>query len=61
MKSVRRSRRVRLPNTKAEGYLDTAIRLLIGVVIGGLLMAGIYALFDTVLLPGMAEHIQRMV
>lgn len=39
-----------LKNNKAEGFVDTAIKILMAVVIGALLLAGLYALFgDTVL------------
>lgn len=45
---------------RGEGYIDTAILIIISVVIGGLLLAGLYSLFNNVLLPGLAERIQDM-
>ena len=30
---------------KAEGYVDSGVKILIAVVIGALLLAGLYALF----------------
>ena len=32
---------------RAEGYIDTAVKIIIGVVIGGVLLAGLYTLFNT--------------
>ena len=34
-----------LCNTRGEGYIDTAIKILIAVVLGALLLAGLYTLF----------------
>ena len=36
---------------KGEGYIDTALKIIISVVIGGLLLAGLYTLFNTTILP----------
>ena len=36
---------------KAEGYVDSGVKILIAVVIGALLLAGLYALFNTTILP----------
>ncbi len=47
-------------NKKAEMYVDTAVKLIISVVIGALLLAGIYQLFNGVVLPGLADRIQDM-
>lgn len=42
--------RQKLREQKAEGYVDTAVKILMAVVIGALLLAGLYALFgDTVM------------
>ncbi len=43
--------KARLCDTKGEGYVDTAIKIIIAVVIGGLLMAGLIALFNNVIMP----------
>ena len=32
-------------NNRGEGYIDTAVKILIAVVLGALLLAGLYALF----------------
>ena len=49
-----------LKGKRAEGYADTAVKMITAVVIGGLLLAGLYAMFNNVLLPGLAERIQVM-
>lgn len=49
-----------LTGKSAEGYIDTAVLMITAVVIGALLLAGLYALFNSVILPGLAERIQDM-
>ena len=34
-----------IESKKAEGYVDTGVKIIIGVVIGGVILAGLYALF----------------
>ena len=62
MKEKMRSRiarlKAKLEGKRAEGYVDTAVKMITAVVIGGLLLAGLYAMFNNVLLPGLAERIQ---
>ncbi len=36
---------------KAEGYVDSGVKILIAVVIGALLLAGLYTLFNTTIMP----------
>ena len=43
-----------------EGYIDTAVKMIIAVVIGTLLLGGMYYLFNGIILPGLAERIQNM-
>ena len=45
---------------KAEGYVDTAIKILIAVVLGALLLAGLYALFDDTVLPTLVRRVEEM-
>lgn len=45
---------------RGEGYIDTAVLMIISVVLGGLLLSGLYSLFNGVVLPGLAERIQEM-
>ena len=46
-----------IENRKAEGYIDTGVKIIIGVVIGGLILAGLYALFNTVVIPNMTTKV----
>ena len=39
-----------LADNRGEGYIDTAVVILISVVLGALLLAGLYALFGDVVL-----------
>lgn len=54
-----RARRI-LAGNAGEGYIDTAIKILIAVVLGALLLAGLYALFGDVVMPTLKQRIQEM-
>lgn len=43
--------RAKALDTTGEGYVDTAVKIIIAVVIGALLMAGLVALFNEVIMP----------
>lgn len=43
-----------------EGFVDTAIKILISVVIGALLLAGLYALFGNTIMPTVTQRIKDM-
>lgn len=47
-------------NSKGEGYIDTAVKILISVVLGALLLAGLYLLFGDVVMPTLNERITNM-
>jgi hypothetical protein len=47
-------------NNRGEGYIDTAIKILIAVVIGALLLAGIYALMQGNVLPTLSTKVTEM-
>lgn len=49
-----------LSNQHGEGYIDTAIKILIAVVLGALLLAGLYALFGETVLPTLTQRIMEM-
>ena len=49
-----------LASKKAEGYVDTGVKIIIGVVIGGVILAGLYALFNTTILPSLEGKISDM-
>ncbi len=51
----------KLKEKKAEGYVDTAIKILIAVVLGALLLAGLYALFDDTVLPTLVRRVEEVV
>lgn len=50
----------KLRENRAEGYVDTAIKILMAVVLGALLLAGLYALFGDVVMPTLTRRIQEM-
>lgn len=50
----------KLKEKRAEGYVDTAIKILIAVVLGALLLAGLYALFDDTVLPTLVKRVEEM-
>ncbi len=43
-----------------ENYVDTAVKILIAVVLGALLLAGLYALFGDVVMPTLTQRINDM-
>lgn len=47
-------------NNRGDGYIDVAIRILLAVVIGALLLAGLYALFSDTVLPTLVQRVQEM-
>lgn len=49
-----------MKDTKGENYVDTAVKILIAVVLGVLLLAGLYALFGDVVMPTLTQRIQDM-
>jgi hypothetical protein len=52
--------RVILCSQRGEGFVDTAIKILIAVVIGALLLGGLYALFGETILPTLRQRIMDM-
>ena len=49
-----------LRSQSGEGFVDTAIKILISVVIGALLLAGLYALFGETVLPTLTQRNKEM-
>ena len=49
-----------IENTTAEGYVDTGVTIIIGVVVGAVILGGMYALFNGVILPRLNTEIQNM-
>jgi hypothetical protein len=52
--------KVTLANKKAEGFIDSGVKILIAVVIGALLLAGLYLLFSDTILPTLTEKISDL-
>lgn len=55
--SVIVSAKCAIDNRKAEGYVDSGVKILIAVVIGALLLGGLYALFNTTIMPTVTSKI----
>lgn len=51
---------VAVSNIKAEGYVDSGVKILIAVVIGALLLAGLYTLFNTTIMPTVTEKVTEL-
>ncbi|WP_312060984.1 DUF6133 family protein [Anaerotignum sp.] len=49
-----------ITNNSGENYVDSAVKILIAVVLGGLLLAGLYALFGDVVIPTLETKIKEM-
>ena len=49
-----------IANKKAEGYVDSGVKILIAVVIGALLLAGLYALFNSTIMPTVTSKIAAL-
>ena len=44
----------------AEGYVDSGVKILIAVVIGALLLSGLYTLFNSTIMPTVTSRIQEL-
>lgn len=60
MKELAGKAAVLVKDTKGENYVDTAVKILIAVVLGALLLAGLYTLFGDVVMPTLTQRIQEM-
>ena len=49
-----------LASAVGEGYVDSGVKIIIAVVVGGVLLAGLYALFKTTILPTLNTKITEM-
>ena len=52
--------RTALASAVGEGYVDTGVKIIIAVVVGGVLLAGLYALFNTTIIPTLTTKITEM-
>jgi ABC-type antimicrobial peptide transport system permease subunit len=57
--AVARAKKI-LSENKGEGFVDTAVKILMAVVIGALVLAGLYLLFSGTILPELTRRIQEM-
>ena len=48
---------VAVSNAKAEGYVDSGVKILIAVVIGALLLSLLYGLFNTTIMPTVTQKV----
>lgn len=49
-----------LTSKSGEGFVDTAVKILMSVVIGALILTGLYLLFQGTILPTLTERIKDM-
>ena len=49
-----------IQSVTGEGYVDTGVKIIISVVVGGVILAGLYALFKTTILPTLNTKITGM-
>ena len=54
------SAKTAIENKRAEGYIDTGVKIIIGVVIGGVILAGLYTLFNSTVIPTLTTKIGEM-
>ena len=51
---------VMLAATRGENFVDSGIKILIAVVIGALLLGGLYALFGDTIMPTVTQKVRDM-
>ena len=49
-----------LSSNSGEGYIDTAVKVLIAVVLGALVLAGLYAILNDTVMPTVTQKITEM-
>ena len=54
------STKTAIESTAGDGYVDTGVKIIVGVVIGGVILAGLYTLFNTSVIPTLTTKIQGM-
>lgn len=57
---LREKSEVVLAGQSGEGFVDTALKILISVVIGALLLAGLYMLFNDTVLPTLVQRVKEL-
>lgn len=51
---------VLMKEKRGENFVDSGIKILIAVVIGALLLGGLYALFGDTIMPTVTEKVEDM-
>ena len=54
------SAKTAIESPSGEGYIDTGVKIIIGVVIGGVILAGLYLLFNSTIMPTLSTKIGEM-
>lgn len=49
-----------IQSVTGEGYVDIGVKIIISVVVGGVILAGLYALFKTTIFPNLNTEIGKM-
>ncbi len=49
-----------ITNNKAEGFVDSGVKILISIVIGALLLGGLYVLFGDTIMPTLTTKVQDL-
>lgn len=49
-----------LKSKSGEGFVDTAVKILMSIVIGALVLGGLYLLFKDTVLPTLTQRIKDM-
>ena len=57
---LRRGAKCALQTRKAEGYVDTGVKILIAVVLGALVLTLLYALLNGTVMPKVTEKVNSM-
>ena len=52
--------RAKLTDNAGDGHIDVAVKIIIGVVIGALVLAGITVLWNSVIMPRLNSEINDM-
>lgn len=59
-KNIKEKLYKKLREKSGENYVDTGVKILIAVVLGALLLAGLYTLFNTTIMPTLTQRITDM-
>jgi len=49
-----------IARNNGEGFVDSALKILISVVVGALLLAGLYMLFKDTILPTLTQRVKEL-